>query len=282
MAELKLGDPSVTPSPPGQVPALAVRAAGYVRTMLASTPLRKAVGIALPILVWEIGARLADNRLLPAPATVLQTMWAGLENGLFLRNAQTTFARGAVGFVCALAIGIGFGAAMARNRWIEALFQPVLAASYAVPKLALYPLVILALGFGAASKVVMVALECAYPLMYNTYAGIQAVDRRYLWVARNVGASRPQMLGVLLRAAVPAIMAGVRMAVPIALTIMIVTELIGESVGLGFLIRQAGTNFRPDIALAVISLLAIVGFILDRVVVALGRILAPWAKGVEL
>lgn len=249
---------------------------------LSSRPLRRTVAFLLPFVFWEIAARLADNRLLPAPAEVLASLWEGLTSGQILDNAQVTLLHGFTGFAIALVLGVALGVLMARSRWAEAMFQPLLAASYAVPKLALLPLLILALGFGPGPKIVMVALECAYPVTYNTYSGIQSIDKHYFWLASNVGASRWQTFTVMVRAATPAILAGVRMAVPIALVIIVITELIGESVGLGFMIRQAGTDFQPQEALAIIFLLAIIGFVLDRVIVMLNRVLAPWARGVEL
>ncbi len=255
---------------------------GSTRRLLASGALRRLVALAIPFAAWEVAARLADNRLLPGPVTVVRALLEDLTSGVIWFHAQLTFQRGALGLAIAIVVGLAFGVLLARVRWAGAMFEPLLGASYPVPKLALYPLVILLLGFGGASKVTMVALECAYPIVYNTYAGVQGINRHYLWVAQNVGAGRWARFGLMLRAATPSIMASMRMAVPIMLVIMVVTELIGESRGLGFLIRQAGTDFRPDQALGIVFLLAIIGFVLDRLVLALTRRLAFWAKGVEL
>lgn len=243
---------------------------------------RRAIAFVAPFVVWEIAAQLADNRLLPGPVTVIGRLWNMLGSGVIFFHGQLTFQRGLLGLGIAVVGGVLFALLLARNRWAEAAFEPVLAVSYPIPKLALFPLLILALGFGGASKVAMVAIECVYPITYNTYAGVKDIDKRYFWVARNVGAGRIARVRLMLRAATPVIMASLRMAVPIMLVIMVVTELIGESRGLGFLIRQAGTDFQPADALAVILLLAIVGFVLDRVVVALTHRLAFWARGVEL
>lgn len=232
--------------------------------------------------LWEFGARVADSRLLPGPVAVVGQLATDLGSGLIWFHAQLTLQRGLLGLVIALVLGVAGGVLLARVRWADATFEPILAATYPVPKLALYPLLILALGFGGASKVAMVALECVYPIVYNTYAGVQGLDKHLFWLTRNVGAGRVARTGVMLRGATPSIMAGVRMAVPIMLVIMVVTELIGESRGLGFLIRQAGTDFAPQSALAIILLLGIVGFLLDRVVVAITRRLAFWARGVQL
>lgn len=251
-------------------------------TLVTRARFRRTVAFFLPFVLWEIAARLADNRLLPAPVDVVRTLWRLITGGTIWFHAQLTFQRGIVGLLIAVVAGVGLGFLLGRSRWAEAMFQPILAATYPIPKLALFPLLVLMLGFGGASKVAMVALECLYPIAYNTYAGVQDINKTYFWVAQNVGAGRLARGRMMLRAATPTIMASLRMAVPIMLVIMVVTELIGESRGLGFLIRQAGTNFEPDTALAVILLLAIIGFVLDRLVVAATRRLAFWAKGVEL
>jgi ABC-type nitrate/sulfonate/bicarbonate transport system permease component len=248
----------------------------------ARTRLRRLAAVVAPFVVWDIMARMADSRLLPTPLRVVERLWEDIASGTIWFHAKVTLLNGAIGLAIAIVVGISFGALLARSRYAEAVFEPILAAFYPVPKLALYPLLILFLGFGPAAKITLVALECAYPITYNTYAGVQSIRRQYFWVARNVGASRWAMFNVMLRGATPPIMASLRMAAPIMLVIVVVTELIGESRGLGFLVRQAGTNFQPARALGVILLLGIIGFVLDRIILALTRRFAFWAKGVEL
>jgi ABC-type nitrate/sulfonate/bicarbonate transport system permease component len=199
------------------------------------------------------------------------------------RHTQVTLIRGFSGFAIALVGGIALGVLMARSRVFEGILEPFLAATYPVPKLALYPIFILWLGLGAASKIALVALECVYPIAYNTYAGVKAVDRSHVWAARNAGAGRIRItFAVMLKSALPSIMAGVRIAMPLMLVVMVVVEKIGESRGLGFLIRFASAQFEPQGALAVILVLAFIGFVFDRLVVLLTRVLAFWARGVQL
>jgi ABC-type nitrate/sulfonate/bicarbonate transport system permease component len=243
---------------------------------------RRAIATILPFLVWELGAQAAQNRLLPGPIAVMQELLVLLSGGQIWFHGRLTLQRGLIGLTIAIVLGLTFGILMARSRWFEAIFQPILAATYPVPKLALYPLLILSLGFGGASKIAMVALECFYPIAYNTYSGVGNIDKKYFWLARNVEAGRAARTAIMLRAAMPSIMASMRMAAPIMLVIIVVTELIGESRGLGFLIRQAGTNFQPTTSLAIILLLGIIGYALDRIIVAMTRRLAFWARGVEL
>lgn len=238
--------------------------------------------MATPFVLWEILARIADHRLLPGPVEVVDQLYDDVVEGTIWFHARLTLLNGFVGLGIAVVAGVLVGMLLARNRYAEAVFEPVLAAFYPVPKLALYPLLILVLGFGPPAKIAMVVLECAYPITYNTYSGVQNIQRRYYWVAQNAGASRTAMMSIVIRAATPSIMASLRMAAPIMLVIVVVTELIGESRGLGFLVRQAGTDFQPARALAIVLLLGIIGFILDRIILALTRRFAFWAEAVEL
>lgn len=256
-------------------------APGMVRRRLVGGARRLAVVVAF-FAAWEVGARVADNRLLPPPVDVVQALYQLIVGGDLWFHGQLTFQRGIIGLAIAVVSGLAFGIALARSPLMRAAFEPLLAATYPVPKLALYPLLILILGFGGASKITMVALECFYPIAYNTFSGVQHIDKRYFWLARNVEAPRSSRLAIMLRAATPSIMASMRMATPIMLVIMVVTELIGESRGLGYMIRQAGTDFEPAGALAVILFLGILGYVLDRLLVAATGRLAFWARGVDL
>lgn len=233
--------------------------------------------------IWELAAWQAQSRLMPGLSAVVGRLVEDASSGLLWRHAQVTLLRGFIGFGLALFIGVLLGVAMARSRVLEAMFEPLLAATYPIPKLALYPIFILFLGLGAASKVTLVALECVYPIAYNTYAGVRAVPRIHVWTARNAGASRLTVVrSVLLKSSLPSILTGVRVALPIMLVVIVVTEMLGESLGLGFLIRFAGTQFEPDGALAVVLLLGLMGLVLDRVTVFLTRWLAFWERGTAL
>jgi ABC-type nitrate/sulfonate/bicarbonate transport system permease component len=205
-----------------------------------------------------------------------------LSDGTIWFHAQLTFQRGILGLTIAVVGGVLLGILLARVRWLDAALEPLIAATYPVPKLALYPLLILMLGFGAASKVAMVALECAYPIILTVYAAVQSIDKHYFWLLRNVEAPPRARFTVIARATTPAMVASLRMATPIMLVIMVVTEILGESRGLGYLIRRASTDFDPMTAMAVILLLAIIGFVLDRLIVFAANRTSRWAGEVRL
>lgn len=231
--------------------------------------------------LWEVGARTVRSSLMPTLDVIVTRLASDMGSGLLWQHASATFLRGFSGLAIAIVVGVALGTAMAMNRVALATFEPLLAVTYPVPKLALYPFFILILGFGAASKIALVMLECTYPIAYNIYSGISGVDRRMMWVARNCGAGRRHRLGIVLRAALPSFFAGLRIALPIMLIVIVVTELIGESLGLGFLIRSAGTNFEPEGALAVILFLGIVGFALDRLLLWSAARVVFWERGLH-
>ncbi|MFW6010034.1 MAG: ABC transporter permease [Actinomycetota bacterium] len=248
-----------------------------------SRRLRRVLAVIGAFALWQVLALRADSSLMPTVDTVVERLVDDIESGLIWRHAQVTLLRGGIGFVIAIAAGVLLGVLMARSRVVEAAIEPLLAATYPVPKLALYPIFILWLGLGASSKVALVALECLYPIAYNTYTGARSVNKTQMWAAMNAGASRPRIVwSVVLKSALPSTLAGIRIALPLALVVMVVTELIGESLGLGYLIRSAGTRFEPEGALAVVLLLGIFGFILDRLTVFATRVVAFWEKGTEL
>ena len=265
----------------GQVlPAAPVRRAAALATL---ATVRKVGGMLALVGAWELYARLSNNRLIPTTGKIASSLWALIESGDLWFHARLTLFRGFTGLGLALIIGVVVGVAMARNRWIDAALEPMLSGLYAIPKISLYPVMIAALGLGGAAKIWQVALECAFPIAFNAYAGAKSVDTNHLALARNVGASPLRVVkDIIAPSALPWILTGLRIATPIMLIVITVTELIGESRGLGFVIGNAQANFRPEEAMAVVVVLGVLGFSLDRLNVWLGRRLVFWEKGVQL
>ncbi|HEY8524447.1 MAG TPA: ABC transporter permease [Acidimicrobiales bacterium] len=275
-------------SVPVTAPAPAELAAGgdrasALRRLAGSRRLRRILAVAGAFAIWQGLAVRSTSPLLPGVDTTVERLADDIGSGLVWRHAQVTLLRGGIGLALAIVIGVGLGVLMARSRLVESAIEPLLASTYPVPKLALYPIFLLWLGLGAQSKIALVTLECLYPIAYNTYSGAKAVSRAQMWAALNAGASRLRIIwSVVLKSSLPSILTGIRIALPIAMVVMVVTELMGESLGLGFLIRQAGTRFQPEGALAIVLLLGVFGFVLDRLLVAATRVLAFWEKEAEL
>jgi NitT/TauT family transport system permease protein len=270
---------TVASAPAGQPGALRALPGRVLR----NRSIRRLLAIVGAFVLWQILSLRAESPLMPTFDSVVERLLADIESGLIWRHAQVTLLRGGIGFAIAIIAGVTLGILMARNRLVEAAIEPLLAATYPVPKLALYPIFILWLGLGAESKIALVALECLYPIAYNTYAGARGVNKTQMWAAMNAGAGRLRIVwSVVLKSSLPSILAGIRIALPLALVVMVVTELIGESLGLGYLIRSAGTRFQPEGALAVVLLLGIIGFVFDRLTVLATRVFAFWERGTRL
>lgn len=268
--------PSSTPAGDGAGTSFLSPRGGWPRL------LRRTAAIVLPFVAWWLLALVADSRLFPGPIPVFETLWGAIVDGSIWFHAQLTAQRGIIGLAIAIAVGVLLGVGMATVRWMNSILEPIISATYPVPKLALYPLLILALGFGAESKVMMVALECFFPVVLTTYAAARSMDKHYLWLARNVKAGALARFEIIMRAISPSFVAALRMAAPIMLVIMVVTELLGESRGLGYMIRRASAEFDPELTMAIVLLLAIVGFVIDRIIVLIGDIVGKWAGKVSL
>jgi len=238
--------------------------------------------VPLVLALWEALARtgLISRRLMPSLVEIATAFWAALLSGDLLFHASISLGRAATGYALAIVFGVLLGVMMARSRLFDALFEPIFSFGYPVPKIALYPIFIFVFGFGSLSKVMLIFLECLYPITVNAYYGMRQVDRAHVWAARNMGASEQQIFWrVLLPGAAPSVFAGLRIALPIALIVVIITEMIGESRGLGYYITYASAGFEYARAFAGVTAVAAIGFTLDRLLVWARNRVIFWERG---
>jgi NitT/TauT family transport system permease protein len=238
--------------------------------------------VPLVLAIWEILARagVISKRLMPSLVEIAVAVWAALENGDLLFHTGISLGRAFAGYALAIVFGVLLGVAMARSRTFDALFEPIFSFGYPVPKIALYPVFIFVFGLGSFSKVMLIFLECLYPITVNAFYGMRAVDRVHVWAAQNMGASSSQIFWrVLLPGAAPSIFAGLRVALPISLIVVIITEMIGESRGLGYYISYASASFEYATAFAGVAAVAVIGFTLDRALVWLRNRVIFWERG---
>ena len=194
-------------------------------------------------------------------------------------EAWISLQRAFAGFALATLVGVTIGMLTGRSAWFAALLDPLFSGTYAVPKLALFPIFIFVFGIGSLSKVALVFLECLYPIVIMTYAGARDVNRALLWSAQNMGASRAAILRrVVIPATTPFIFAGFRVAVPVAMIVVVITEMVASADGLGYQVIYAMSSLRTDRMLAVVIVIAALGYALDRAVVLLRDRLIYWEK----
>ena len=159
--------------------------------------------VAVVLVLWEIAARsgLWSRLLFPSLASIAYEFALFLVTPERLHEAWVSLYRALGGFALAAVVGILLGILMGRSKFVAGLLDPLFSGTYAVPKLALFPIFIFVFGIGSLSKVALVFLECLYPIVIMTYAGARDVNRALLWSAQNMGASRA---AILRRVVIPA------------------------------------------------------------------------------
>ncbi|TMG78868.1 MAG: ABC transporter permease, partial [Betaproteobacteria bacterium] len=177
---------------------------------------------------WELFARsgAVTPFMLPKLTTVLARIGADAAAGELWQNLGLTLYRSLTGFAIAAATGIALGFAVAYSRAARWLFDPLISVGFPMPKIAFLPIITLWLGFHDVSKIAMVVFDAIFPVVTATIAATLAVERELLWSARNLGASERELLHeVVFPAALPQIMTGLQVALPIALIVCIVAEM---------------------------------------------------------
>jgi NitT/TauT family transport system permease protein len=246
-----------------------------------SAALRRVTLLAVAGLVWEALARSGwfSPITFPSLVQILREFGLLLVRADPLTEAGVSLYRALAGLTLAAAVGVVLGGVMGRSAVAAALVDPLLSATYPIPKIALFPIFIFLFGIGSLSKILLVFLECLYPIVIGTYAGTRTVDRVLVWSALNMGASRGRVLWrVVVPAAAPYVFTGFRVALPVALIVVIITEMIGSADGLGYLVIYALASLRTDRMLAVVLAIALIGLGLDRLLLLVRDRLVFWER----
>jgi NitT/TauT family transport system permease protein len=235
----------------------------------------------LVLLAWELLVRagLLDSRFFPAPTSIVGTFGALVTSGELWRHLYTSLARIAVGFVMGALPALLLGLLLGLSRFARAVANPIIFALYPVPKVAILPLVMLIFGLGEMSKYVIIAIAVFFIVLLNTMGGVVQIDRIYFDVAKNFNATRRDFfLSVVLPGALPSIFTGVKLAIGVALIVLVTAEFVGARTGLGVLIFESWQVFaieRLFVGLVVVSFL---GYGLSLFTEEVERLLIPWQR----
>ena len=231
---------------------------------------------------WELASRGSgvSALVLPAPSAVMKSLWMGLSTGYLWPHIGVTTLELVLGLCAGCLIGFVSGVAMAESALLQRVLKPYVVISQVIPKLALAPLFIVWFGFGMTPTVVITALICFFPLMENTVTSLQQVDPQRLELFRMLGATRCQtLLRLKLPSALPVILAGLRVAVVLALVGAVVGEFIGASQGLGALIIASQGMMDTPLMFAVLVVIAALGLLLYQITHAVEkRLLMPYTR----
>jgi NitT/TauT family transport system permease protein len=233
------------------------------------------------LLVWEFVPAIfnVSKLLLPPPSSIVRSLWLIYDRGLLIENFLITLAEALLGFAIGSVTAIFFAFAVTRSLIIERTLMPYLVGLQALPKVALAPLIVVWVGIGIESKILIAAIISFFPVLINAIVGFSTVEAEKIDLMRSLVASRWQQFRIVIFPnSLPFIFAGLNVAIVLSITGALVGEFIGADRGLGNLLLQL--NFNMDISgmFAVLVVLALLGIVLYALVRFLHVRFVFWAK----
>lgn len=227
---------------------------------------------------WELYGRLGNELILPPFSAVMVGLWGLIVSGALPAALWSSLQLLVIGFGLSLVSGFVLGVSIGRYRTADRTLSPFIDALYATPMIALVPVILVWFGFGLSGRVAVVFLASFFPVLINVYAGVRDAPKGLIDVARSYGVTSE--IGLLRRvivpAAVPFIMAGIRLGIGRAIIGMAVAEVYLRLGGIGALIVQYGAVFRADLLIAAILPLPLLGIVLTKLFAVLERRLQTW------
>ncbi len=267
-------DPAATSASKGRYPRLAIDALlGLGRGV------RSGLTLILVLVAWEAYARSGaiSSFLLPPLSVVLDRVWQDALSGDLVFNLGATLYRGLLGFSIAAAAGVAVGILMSRNWVMRWFFDPIVSVGFPMPKIAFLPIFMLWFGLYDTSKITMIAVSAIFPVITATVVATQGVDKELMWSARSLGVGERRLLWeVVLPAALPQIITGLQVALPVSLIVAIVCGMLMGGTGLGAAMINASRFADSPGVFAGILEIAVAGFCLVKGMAVLRRRLLRW------
>jgi ABC-type nitrate/sulfonate/bicarbonate transport system permease component len=230
-------------------------------------------------ITWEVLARSGTFTAfqLPALSVVIERIWNDGVSGELWINTTLTLYRALTAFCICAVLGVAIGMAMSRSLLANWFFDPIVSVGFPMPKIAFLPVIILWLGVYDISKITMACVDAIFPVIAATVIAIDGVEKELIWSARNMGASKRELLTqIVLPAAFPQIMTGLQVAMPLALIVTVVAEMLMGGYGLGGAMMTASRFANSTGVFAGIVEIAVVGYCLVKAMSAIRRRLLVW------
>lgn len=237
-----------------------------------------AIAIAI-LLIWQLlsYAGAIHPLLAPAPTAILRTLLAQIASGEIGPHIFATLRRVIAGLAVGGVAGIAIGILMGTMPRFRSVVDPFIAAIHPLPKIAILPVVMAVMGLGDASRITVVSLAVFFPMMINTLVGVRQINHTHLDVARNYGASGWKLFRrVIWPASLPMVLAGVRIAINMALLLTISIEIASATVGLGSLIWMSWEVLRIEVLYSTLLVIMALGIISNLIYRAVAYRLVPW------
>lgn len=233
------------------------------------------------LLLWELAARLGvvDVTYFPAPSSIANTLFDLAASGELWQHTYISLQRLAFGFLIGGVPAVILGLLMGLYHPIRMIVDPLIAATYPIPKSAILPLILLIFGLGEASKIAMVAIGAFYPIAMNSMSGTLQISQTHREIGKNFQAS-PWMTfrTIALPGAMPSVMTGIKLGVGLALILVVLAEGVGAQSGLGYLVFSSFQIFAVQQMYAALVVIGLLGFILNMLLTEVERYAVPWRR----
>ena len=223
--------------------------------------------VLLLFVLWELLAwtGVLSEDVLPSFHEVMMRLWQLCADGEIVIHIGASLLRVATGLVLAILVGGALGFALASSAMAQKLVQPSLTFLYPLPKSALIPVIIIWFGFGHSAQIAVIFLGCLLPIILGAYNGAKGVENTLIWSAQSLGASAIETeWQVIMRAALPDLLAGIRVALALSFVLLISSEMVGAREGMGFLIAFLGDGGDYAGMFAMTFVVTAIGFAADR------------------
>jgi ABC-type nitrate/sulfonate/bicarbonate transport system permease component len=247
-----------------------------------NTRLIGVVFIGLVLVLWEIAAvnAIFPPMSFPRISSILATWWQLVVSGELPGEVLPSLWRMFAGYFIGVALGVGLGLLMGYVRFFYNLLEPITEVLRPIPSPAYLPIVILFLGIDDEMKIFMIAFATMFPVLLNTYSGVRGVDPIQLQTARTFGVSGRKLLTqIVLPAASSYIFTGMRISLAVALIVMVISEMVAASSGIGYFILSAQRGFKIREMFAGVLTLAMLGYVLNRLFVLIENRVLAWHYG---
>ena len=246
---------------------------GVLKTL---SPLFACIGL---LCVWQIASLRLDTESFPTALESIKAIPSILGDKGSLLNILDSIRRMTIGLVLAVMFAIPLGLLMGRIKAVASFFNPLMMIIYPVPKAALMPIIMLWMGVGDVSKILVIFLGVSLPIIYHAFQGSKAVEEKMLWSGAAMGMSAPmRMLRIVLPAALPEILTGCRTGLVLALITMITSEMIARQSGAGNILFNSLDMAQYDTVFAMILIIGAMGIIFDAAFEKLRLSLVRWSQ----
>ncbi|HHV79131.1 MAG TPA: ABC transporter permease [Firmicutes bacterium] len=231
------------------------------------------------VVLWEMGSRMGilDQRFFSAPSKVALSFIQLTLSGELVANVVATLWRVALGFALGAVPGVVLGMGMGLFRILRELLEPTMSLAFPLPKLALFPLILLIFGIGDTSKAIIVAVGVFFLVLFNSMTGVLTIDENYLNVARSFKATKLDMFWtVAFPGALPMIFTGLRLGMGTAMLLIVSAEFVGARTGIGYMIWESWDMFDIERMFVGLIVTAGIGYALNASIRLVERMVMPW------